>query len=162
MITFAKLDSTISNSGKRIMKFLQFGAKTASESLPYGLDSNPIKGMTAIYGTTSNDAESVIIGYIQKNQLCEVGESRLFSTDENGDLKAFIWNKNDGTIEINGDTYTSVRFAPLNTGLQNQNTLINTELAKIALAITTLGGTYAPAPITTDISNSESNTVKLK
>jgi hypothetical protein len=162
MITFAKLDSSILNLGKRIYKFLQFGAKSASESLPYGLDSSPIKGMTAIYATTSNDAESVIIGYIQKNQLSEVGESRLFSTDENGVLKAFIWNKKNGTIEINGSDFTAVRYAPLNTGLQAQNALINTELTKIALAISTLGGSYAPATITTDISNSESNTVKLK
>ena len=162
MITFSKIDSTILTAGKRIIKFLQFGPKTASESLPYGLDSNPIKGMTAIYAATSNDAESVIIGYIQKNQLCEVGESRLFSTDENGVLKAYIWNKKDGTIEINGNDYTAVRYLPLNTGLQNQNILINIELTKIALAITTLGGSYALASITTDISNSESDSVKLK
>lgn len=162
MITFSKIDSVILNTGKRILKFLQFGAKTANESLPYGLDSSPIKGMTAIYATTSNDAESVIIGYIQKNQIVEAGESRLFSTDENGVLKAFIWNKKDGTIEINGNSYTSVRFEPLDTALRSQDTLINTELQKIAIAIGTLGGTYVPANVTTDISNSKSDTVKLK
>lgn len=163
MITFSKIDSsTITDAGKRILKFLQFGPKSGNESMPFGVDSNPTKGMTAIFAETSNSGENVIIGYINKNQLAEVGEVRIFSTDANGSLKGFVWCKNDGKVQLNGNDYSSVRFEPLNTALTNQDNLINTELQKIALAITTLGGSYTPATVTTDISNSKSEDVKLK
>ena len=162
MLTFSKLDSTtLSDIGKRVLKVLQFGAKSASESLPFGVDSNPLKGMTAIYGSTSNNGDTVIFGYIQKNQIADVGETRFFSLDADGNLKAFIWLKNDGDIQLNGDDYSSVRFQPLQSGINNKDSLINTELGKIATAIGTLGGTYVPGNISTDISQSESETVKI-
>ncbi len=162
MLTYAILKSSVIEQGKRILKVLQFGAKTANESMPFGYDGNPIADMTAIYANTSNNSETVIIGYINKNQIAGVGETRLFSLDSNGALKSFVWLKNDGDLQLNGDEYTSVRFAPLNTGLQNQNTLINAELTKIQIAITALGGAYTPAMVSTNIDNSESQKVKLQ
>lgn len=162
MLTFSKLDSsTLSNIGKRILKVLQFGAKTASECSPFGIDANPIKGMTAVYGDTSNNGDTVVLGYIQKNQLAQEGETRFFSLDSSGNLKAFIWLKNDGDIQLNGDQFSSVRFQPLKSGIDTKDSLINTELSKIATAIGTLGGTYVPANISTNISQSESETVKI-
>lgn len=162
MITFGKVDSTLLNLGKRIVKFFEYGAKTASESSPFGLDSNPIKDMVAIHANTSNNGESVIIGYINKNQLAEVGESRLYSVDSNGAVKSFIWNKSDGKLWLNGNTHSAVRFSPLNTALQSQKDLINIELGKIATAIGLLGGSYTPSNISINIDNSESQDVKIK
>lgn len=163
MITFAKLDSTlINNLGKRIIKFFEFGAKTASESMPFGIDSSPIKGMTAIHSQSSNSGESVIIGYINTNQLAESGESRMYSVDQNNVLKAFIWNKKDGKIWLNGNGYSSVRFEPLESALNNQKDLINAELFKIQTAIITLGGTYAKTDVAININSSKSEDVKLK
>ena len=98
MITYAKIKSATIELGKRILKIEEFGAKTASESMPFGMDSNPIADMIAIHSTTSNNAESVIIGYINKNQIAGVGESRLYSLDANGVLKAFVYCKNDGYL----------------------------------------------------------------
>lgn len=161
MITLAKIDSVIKESGKRILKVLEFGAKTASESAPFGVDSAPLKGMTAVYGNTSNNGDTVILGYIQKNQLAEPGETRFFSLDANGNLKSFIWLKNDGDIQLNGDDYSSVRFQPLQESIAQLDQKINAELVKIASGITTAGGTYTPEPISTDISQSESETVKI-
>lgn len=161
MITFSKLDSVILQAGKRVLKVLQFGPKTASESAPFGIDSSPLKGMTAIYGSTSNNGDTVILGYIQKNQLAEVGETRFFSLDANGGLKAFIWLKNDGDIQLNGDDYSSVRFQPLQSGINAKDDLINAELVKIQTALTGVGGVYVPGNISTDISQSESETVKI-
>ncbi len=163
MITFAKLDSTlINNLGKRIIKFFEFGAKTASESSPFGIDSNPIKGMTAVHSQSSNNGESVIIGYINTNQLSESGESRMYSVDENNTLKSFIWNKKDGKLWLNGNGYSSVRFEPLQSALSAQKDLINAELLKIQTAISTLGGAYAKTDITININSSKSEDVKLK
>ena len=164
MVTYGKYKSSILENGKRILKFLGIGgsASTASESMPFGIDSNPIADMIAIHSTTSNNAESVIIGYINKNQIAEAGESRLYSLDANGVLKAFVYCKNDGILLLNGDGYSGVRYEPLNTGLGNQNTLINAELIKIQTAITSLGGAYARAGVTFDITTSKSDMVKIK
>lgn len=162
MLTYSIFKSAIIEGKKRILTVLQFGPKTADEVLPFGIDSSPIENMTAIYGSTSNNSESVIIGYINKNQIAESGETRFYSLDSGGNEKAFIWLKKDGKIQLNGDTYTSVRFAPLKTGLDNQNVMINAELIKIQTALTALGGVYIPTNVTTNITNSESVDVKLK
>jgi len=164
MIIYGKYKSSILENGKRILKFLGVGgsASTASESMPFGIDSNPIADMIAIHSTTSNNAESVIIGYINKNQIAEIGESRLYSLDANGVLKAFIYCKNDGILLLNGDSYSGVRYEPLKSGLDNQNNLINAELLKIQTAITTLGGAYTRSNVSIDITTSKSDTVKIK
>lgn len=162
MLTYSVFKSSIIENSKRILTVLQFGAKTADEVLPFGIDSSPIKDMTAIYGSTSNNSESVVIGYINKNQIAESGETRFYSLDSDGNEKAFIFLKKDGKIHLNGNAYTSVRFSPLKTGLDNQNLLINAELVKIQTAITTLGGAYVPSNVSTNITNAESIDVKLK
>jgi hypothetical protein len=162
MITFSKLKSSTIDQGKRILKVLQFGAKTANESGPFGVDSSPIENMTAIFSETSNAGESVIIGYINKSQLSEPGETRLFSMDNTGVLKAELWLKNDGSIIMNGGGFSAVRFENLNAKLSQEVTDINTELTKISAAISNLGGVYITAPISLDISNCESETIKLK
>lgn len=162
MIYFSKFSDSVIDGGKRLLKVLQFGAKSADECLPFGVDSNPIKNMTAIYAETSNDSESVIIGYINENQLAQSGETRLFSVDSNGALKSYVWLKNNGDIELNGNNYSSVRFEPLNVGLNSEKDLINAELVKIATAINAIvPGSYTPLPITLDISNAKNDTVKL-
>lgn len=162
MITFSKTDSSIIERAKRILKVIQFGAKTAKESSPYGFDSSPIKGMTAIYAETSNKAESVVVGYINKNQLAEIGEARIYSTNEAGTTMATIFLKNTGDIHLNGNEYSAVRFEPLSQSVQEMRDAINMELSNIAFAITSLSGTYAPTPLNTNINSSKSQTVKIK
>lgn len=161
MITFSKFFEATIEQGKRILKVNQYGVKTADESAPFGVDSNPIKGMTAIYADTSNDSESVIIGYINENQIAQKGETRIFSLDENGNLKAFVWCKNNGEIHLNGNTSTAVKFEELKTAINNSDNLLNAELTKIQTAITALGGTYVKSNVTTNIDPSKSDKVKL-
>lgn len=161
MITFSKFKEAFLEAGKRILKVEQFGVKTATEVSPFGVDANPLKDMTAIFAETSNISESVIVGYINKNQLANIGEVRLYSLDENNAVKSFIWLKNDGTIELNGNTYSSVRYEPLESGINAKDNLINTELGKIATAIASLGGTYTVAPVSTNIASAKNEDVKL-
>ena len=156
MITLSKFSDASIQFGKRILKVLEMGAKTADESLPFGIDSVPVKGMSTIYGYTSNDAESVILGVINESQEAESGEIRFYSMDENKAVKSTIYLKKDGTIEYNGNTYSMVRFEPLKTGLQNSDTDLNLELVKIQTAISLLGGTYTHIPVQTNIDTSKS------
>ena len=162
MITLSKLKSVAIEQGQRILKVLQYGPKTANECGPFGLDSSPLENYTAIYAETANVGEALIIGYIQKNQIAQQGEARLFSLDSKGLLKAEIFCKADGTIILNGGVNSSIRYEPLNTELQQLKTDMNTELLKVQTAINTLGGTYANAPLNLDLTTAKSDTIKIK
>lgn len=162
MITFSKFKSSSIEAGKRIIKVLQFGPKTAKEAYPFGFDSQPPEDWTAIYAETSNNEESVIIGYINKNQLAGVGESRMYSVDAQGAVMAYVVCDATGRISLSGSTYSAVRFQPLKTAIDNKDALLSNEFAKIAAAIALLGGTYVPGPVGTVLTSSESPTIKLK
>lgn len=164
MILVKILSSAFDELQRRIPKFKRFGnsdIQTAFESGPYGVDSNPIKDMVAVYSETGEKGKTVIVGYINKNQLAEVGETRVYSTDAQGVLKSYMWLKNDGTIEFNGNANNLVRYAPLNSELVAQKELINIELAKIALAINAIVPlSYTPTPINIDISTAKVDELK--
>lgn len=183
MITFSKFKEAFLEAGKRILKVQQFGTKTATEVAPFGVDANPLKDMTAIFAETSNISESVIIGYINKNQLAKKGELRLYSLDDNNSVKSFIWLKNDGTLELdadninvnaellkleansiqlNGATFSNVRYEPLELGIVAKDALINAELVKIATVLNSLiPGSYVVSPVSTNIISAKSDNVKL-
>ena len=83
---------------RRLIKFLRLGksdVQTAYQAGSYGMDSNPIKNMVAIYAETGKIGDTVIIGYINRDQLAEPGEIRIFSTDDDGGLKSYVWCKKD-------------------------------------------------------------------
>lgn len=160
MISLSQVISVVIKTGSRIVKVMQFGAKTADECAPFGDDSSPLKDMVAVYADTQEIGEPIIIGYLNENQLAAPGEKRFYSLKPNGDLSFYAWLKNDGTMEIGGKTDNMVRFNPLNNGLSNQNTAINAELTKIAVAITALGGTYVPTQISLNIAQSKINEIK--
>lgn len=162
MITYSKLKSSTIESGKRILKVLQFGTKTAKECAPFGFDSTPLENMTAIYAETSNAGESVILGYINKNQLAEPGESRIFSLDSTGVVKAYFFAKNTGEVFINGNEFFAVRFDPLNSALLDQQSKINQELAKINISIAALGGSYINSPLINTFEGCKSESIKIK
>lgn len=161
-ITLSKLKSSTIENGKRILKVLQFGAKTAKECGPFGFDGLPPEDWTAIYADTSNKDESVVIGYINRHQLAEVGGSRMYSLGGDGELAAFAYCRASGVLELNGAAYSGVRFQALKTATDNANTLINAELVKLQAAISALGGAYARLDISTNLTPVESPDVKLK
>ena len=163
MITFSKMKSSTIEQGKRILKVLQFGAKTAKESYPFGFDSSPLENWTAIYAETTNKGEAVIIGYINKNQIAELGGSRMYSLDSTGNLKAYAYARASGILELNGNQYTSVRYENLLQAINSQNALINAELVKIATGLNAIvPGSYIHAPVSTNLTSSQSPTVKIK
>lgn len=162
MITLAKYKSTAIELGKRIIKVIQFGPKTGKQISPFGFDSQPLENTTAIFTNTSNDDESLILGYINANQLAEAGESRMYALNGSKSVVGYVMCKASGITEINGNQYTAVRFSPLKTAIDAKDTLVQQELAKIATALAGVGGVYVPGTITTNLTNSESPTVKLK
>lgn len=164
MITFSKFKEAVIESARRILKVEQFGLKTAAEAMPFGEDSQPVKDMVAIFGETSNNAEPVIIGYINKNQVAGPGEKRIFSLDSDGNLATFIWLKSDGTIEIGGDAKNMVRYQELEQGFNQLRTDLNNFITTYNLHTHAANGGAPPAaqgtPSTADISASKIDEVK--
>jgi len=160
MINTTKVISTSFDSVKRLLvKVLRLGSKDVREIKqvsPYGIDSNPVKDMVAIFAATPETGKDYIVGYINKNCIANPGEVRMFSTDDSGTLKAYSYHKNDGTIEFCGSANTLVKHAPLDSSLQTMVSLINAELLKIQAAYPL----YIPTPVTLNIS--ASNASKLK
>ncbi len=161
MITFSKTKENIIKAFTRSLKVFQFGAKTADVIAPFGDDSAPLKDMIALYAETSNMSESVIIGYINKNQIAASGEKRIFSLKSDGTLSTSIHLRTDGTMELGGNTDNVVKYTPLNSAFTTKDNFINIELGKIAAAITALGGAYAPGTISTDITAAKVDGVKV-
>lgn len=144
-------DSTIVQNLKRVVKFLRFGKKdvqTATQYTPHGIDSNPVEGMKAIYAETGEKGKTIIIGYLSKSVLAEVGETRIFSTDTAGALKAYAWFKADGTTELSGNTKNLVRFQELETGFNQLktdfNNLVTLFNSHVHTGVTTGGGSSGP------------------
>lgn len=134
MIYITKTISTAFDDLKRrIVKVLVSGkdnVQTATEVSPYGIDSNPIKDMYAIYAPTETKGKKVIVGYINVEKLAATGEVRLFSTNDSGALQTFIWLKKDGIIEIGGDQNFAVRFNELKSGYDSLKNTVNDLIGK--------------------------------
>lgn len=146
-----RVNSTSFNNAKeRLIKFLGWGpndVQSQKEASPYGTDSNPIKGMSAIYAQTANGSESVVIGYINKNQLADVGEHRTYSTDSDGNLKASIWLKKNGKILINADgdsTEVQINTGQYKAVLGDKNQTVLNNIATVLTTMNTWGLTVTP------------------
>lgn len=117
MITLGKIISTeLDNIKRRLVKIQLFGKsdiQTPKEGMPFGLDSNPTKDMIALYAESKEKGKAYIIGYLVKNQKAEVGETRLFATDAQGNEQGYAWLKKDGTLELLGNTNFAVKYNEL-------------------------------------------------
>lgn len=153
------------DSAKRLLvKVRRFGMddiQTPAQVTPAGIDSNPIAGMKAIYAATDEAGKNVIIGYVNKKQLSESGETRLFSTDENGSLQTFVWLKKNGDIQLGGNTDNLVKYMPLNTSMEQLQIFITEQLALIAVGIAAGGGSYTPGVLDIDISAAKVDKLKV-
>jgi hypothetical protein len=134
------ISTQVDKANRRLAKFLRYGkndTQTALQVGPPGVDANPIKDMIAVYSQTSEKGDTVVIGYINKNQLAGPGEHRIFSLDENGVVKATMHLKSNGvnqftgnSIEFLGNTKTLAKFEELKTGFDQLKTDFNNHLQK--------------------------------
>jgi hypothetical protein len=168
MMNIVKILSTKINDGKRLAKFLRMGLNDVQENnvaQPHGIDANPVKDMTAIYAQTSVKGESVIIGYINQNQLADIGELRLFSTDNSNEVQAVIFMRNNGDIEINGDADNMVRFSELKAAYDelkgDLNALISAYNSHIHITTATIGATPTPGVIAPTTSTGTPSTATI-
>lgn len=127
-----------------------------NEVSPFGVDSNPIKDMIAIYAPTSEIGSEVIIGYINKNQIADIGEMRIFSTDADGVEKISIHLRNTGQAEIGGTGDNLVRFNKLNDSFEQLksdfNNLVTLYNSHIHITTATVSATPVPGVISPTLS----------
>jgi len=156
------ISTSIDSLNRMVVKILRLGksdVQTSKQVSPYGFDSNPIKNMVAIHSDTGERGKTIIVGYINKNQITEKGESRIFSTDENGLLKTAIHLKNDGTIEVGGNSDFMVRYSALETAFNELQQKFNTHThAGVTAGV---GVTAIPSALSTgDITASKIEEIK--
>lgn len=160
-MNLVKIISSTIESGKRIVKFLKSGLKdvqTSHEAMPFGVDTNAPRDTIAVYSPTSQNGRTVIIGYINVNQLADVGESRYYSTNTSGtDVQMYLHLKNDGTAEFNGSDDFMVRFNALKLGFDQLKTEFNAHLHTGNLGAPTTPPTI---PSTASIDNSKLDKIK--
>lgn len=134
MIALSKILSTDFDTFKRrVVKVLRLGkddVQTGKEAMPFGMDSSPIQDMVGVFMDTSEKGKPVLVGYFNKNQLAQPGETRFFSVDSNGSLKAYVWLKNDGNLLLNGDADNAVRFSKLEEGFNKLKSDLNDLIGK--------------------------------
>jgi hypothetical protein len=102
----------------KIVRFGQVDTQTSFLVSSFGDESLVPVGYKALHMPTGERGNSVIIGYLNPVVLdgLNVGEKRVFSTNEAGDtLSIDIIMRNDGTMEVGGDTDFMVRYSELET-----------------------------------------------
>lgn len=164
MNNIVKVISTSVKNSRLYIKFFRKGKSDVQEVpqvAPFGIYSNPIKDSIAVYSKTLQNGEAVILGYIPIDHLADVGEILLYSTNSSGDSQAYTLFKNDGNIELNGNTKNLVRFQDLEAGLNSYGSGVSTELTKIAAAINAIvPGSYTPTPPSFNISAAKIDNIK--
>ena len=174
MITIVKTIASKVQDAYRHIKVQVMGkndVQTPVEASPYGMDSNPVKDLAAIYAPSTVSGEPVIIGYLLKDRLAEVGEVRLYATDASGALQNYIWLKANGDILVGGDADNLVRYSELETGFNQLKGDFNNFLTVFNAHThpTPAGPSSAPTPVTgvvpvepssADISGAKINEIK--
>ena len=138
------ISTQLDNLNRRLIKVLRFGrsdVQTPFQALPHGIDSNPVKDWLAVYSETTEKGKPVIIGYINPDQLAEVGGTRIYSTDSDGAVQFAIYLRADGTCEVGGDTDNMVRYSELETAF-------NTLRADLNALVTTFNAHQHPTAAT--------------
>lgn len=152
----------IIKAGRRILKVVEFGAKTGDVVAAFGDDSAPLKDMIALYAQTSESGDAVILGYLNKNQIAALGEKRIFSLKQDGSLSFAIHLKNDGTCEIGGDNDFAVRYNELETGFNQLKSDFNTFVQQYNLHQHTAPNGASPPTTQATQSNADISQAKIE
>jgi len=110
-----------------------------------GDDSPPLPEDRVFIIEKEGTGRYCIIGVLVQSQGAEPGEKKLFSRDENGELKSLIYLKKDGIIELNGNADFAVRFSELESGFNQLKSDHNNFLLHVHSGVTTGPGVSGPA-----------------
>ena len=105
----------IDEDGDRVVKYRNIGDNTTENelALPPGIDSAPIPGMYLVAMDTYDRGYAKVIGMLpdEKYSVAQPGETRIYSIDTNGNVKAVVYLKGDGSIEVTGESISMLGTA---------------------------------------------------
>jgi hypothetical protein len=159
-------DNRIVKAFRFIKNYFSGNTHESAQCAPFGDDSCPIKGVNGLKTITTTSALQIVIGYFNKNPKALAGEKRLYSVKPDGSISFEVWFKNDGTIEIGGNTdnlmgYTEMKkaFDQLKSDLNDFITVYNAHVHPVSGASTTAPGTLGTAS-KADMSKAKINAIK--
>lgn len=100
------ISATIKNA-VRVLTILRQGKydyANAYESVPFGVDSCGLPNMVAIYSDTKINGQNVVVGWLNRNAVVKGGETRLYSTDSDGNLTYNVKLSSDGNLYLGTTT----------------------------------------------------------
>lgn len=160
-----KLNLNIIEQGRRIIKgwtLTKRDVKTFYQVSPWGDDSAPVLDSDIVVSDTKVGDTRIVLGVISTDKKANAGEKRIFATDQDGNTVVDIYLRNDGTVEIVGNTDNAVRYSALETAfndLQDQwNAFAN---AYTPGSPTVLGTPPTATPSTGDIAASKIEEIKV-
>lgn len=161
-MNLVKIISSKISGAVQYVKFLRYGDSDVQEkktATPYGIDSNPIPEMIAVYAETGVKGESVLVGFINKNAIAQPGELRLFSTNTSGVEQAYLYFKADGAIHLNGTDDNMVRFSKLKTGFDQLRTDLNNLVTMFNVHVHLSAAPTVPTSTPTSVATSSTATI---
>lgn len=126
------IKSNINSNKKRVVQSNRYGKDDVVEFIDgatFGIDSQSPKDTPQL--SIMTERGTYIIGSISGFKKAKDGEVYFFSTDEKGKTqKSNLKLKNDGTVEIMGDSYTAVRYEKLESAFNKLKSDFNSLVQK--------------------------------
>ena len=130
-----------------------------------GEDSRPIPGDSMAFIHGDNIGGKVAVGFLDtvNAPVSSPGEKRLYSRNSSGAIQAIVYFREDGVLEVNGNTDFAVSFNQLQVILTQLATDINANLTAIATSLGSVPAPtpYVPVPIVIDLTPAKISTVTL-
>lgn len=172
VMNVVKVLETFIEEGRRIVKILRNGrddVQTSKQVTPFGFESNPTSNSIGLYTSTATRNRTYVMGYIAENVDTEVGETRIYSTNDDGEIQISFHFKNDGTVEMGGDADNLMRYNELKSAFDELrddfNSLVNAYNTHVHPGVTPGNGATVitattATPSSADMSASKINELK--
>ena len=137
--------------GFRWLKFRRFGrddVMSAYLGAGFGEDYVPTKGARLIQIPTTNSTENIVISVVKKaDATLQEGEKVIYSTDANGAIKAQVYFRADGKVEIRGTNIVMLDgtdFAVRYSGLESEFNELKGKYNDLVSKWNAFAGAYVP------------------
>lgn len=132
----------------KVLTFGKIGVNNAYQATPFGIDSNPLKGETAVIAESTGNGEKVVLGYLNTNQSVESGGFKIFAKDSSGNESIYIYLRPNGQIEFGGNDDFMVRYSALEEAFNELQQQFNTHIHPASSGTTSPTTSQSVADIT--------------
>lgn len=169
--------STSTSENKRFNTIVCFGTDNTNSMqgynvAPFGFDSVGVQNMQCVFSDTSNNRYPIIVGWLNTSVVAQEGESRMYATDSSGGVVGYVYLKNNGELNLLGDSNWAVKYTELATQFNELKgkfndlvTAFNSHVHTVTIAsfgtpTPTIPTTSTATPSTADITQSKNERIK--